>query len=160
MNQEYYHSGNEEVSACSSQRWSALDPTRNHPLCCDQEENVQQEAVQSRNEFQLSEELVFIKDSCDITVTTIDTKAAISLQAALQAAIVVLINISIADASRAERVAQELLQSSQVKQISRQKTVIENSRNVSVETVDTQVAVNIQILVQLLVALLVRLDIL
>ncbi|PLT28913.1 spore coat protein [Peribacillus deserti] len=155
MNQEYYRSAGNDV--CND-RWSALDPTSNHPMC--HEETVEQEAVQTKKEFQLSEELIFIKDSCDISVTTIDTKAAISLQAALQAAIVVLINISIADAGRAERVAQELLQSSQVKQITRQKTIIENSRNITVETLDTQVAVNIQILVQLLVALLVRLDIL
>ncbi|MBM7691515.1 spore coat protein X [Peribacillus deserti] len=155
MNQEYYRSAGNDV--CND-RWSALDPTRNHPMC--NEETVEQEAVQTKSEFQLSEELIFIKDSCDITVSTIDTKAAVSLQAALQAAIVVLINISIADAGRAEKVAQELLQSSQVKQISRQKTIIENSRNITVETLDTQVAVNIQILVQLLVALLVRIDIL
>ncbi|WP_409290000.1 spore coat protein [Peribacillus sp. SCS-37] len=155
MNQEYYRTTTEESNG---RGWSALDPATDHPMC--RNEDVVQEAVQTQSEFQLSEELIFIKDSCDITVTTVDTKAAINLQAALQAAIVILIQISIADAAQAERVAQELLQSSKVKQITRQKTIIENSRNITVETVDTQVAVNIQILVQLLVALLVRIDIL
>ncbi|MFT4412462.1 spore coat protein [Fredinandcohnia humi] len=156
MNQDSY-----KFSAAGHRNWSALDPDSKHPCFKDEEViEVEQEAKQAFSNLQLSEELIFIKDSCDITVNTVDTKAALSLQAALQAAIVVLINISIADDARAQAVTQELLQSANIRQITRQKTVIENSRNVNVSTLDTQVAVNIQILLQILLALLVQIDIL
>ena len=95
-----------------------------------------------------------------IEVTTTDTKAALSIQAALQAAIVVIISISIADSEKADRVAQELFQKSSIKQINKQETVIRNSRNVTVTTTDTDIAVNVQILLQILLALLVKLNIL
>ena len=154
MNQEVYRS-----SCKSDKSWSALDPTMEHPLAkCDDE--VSQEAVQKSKEFQLSEELIYIKDSCDVSVSTTDTKAALSLQAALQAAIVVVLKISIANSEQAEEIAQELLQSSQIKQITRQKTIIENSRNVNVATTDTQIAANIQLLLQILIALIIELKIL
>ena len=83
-----------------------------------------------------------------------------SYQAALQAAIVVIISISIADSEKADRVAQELFQKSSIKQINKQETVIRNSRNVTVTTTDTDIAVNVQILLQILLALLVKLNIL
>ncbi|MEW9597532.1 spore coat protein, partial [Bacillus toyonensis] len=109
---------------------------------------------------QISEEYISIVDSADVQVTTTDTKAALSIQAALQAAIVVILSISIADSEKADRVTQELLQKSSVKQINRQKTFINNSRNVTVTTTDTDIAVNVQILIQLLLAILVKLNIL
>ncbi|MEC2788754.1 spore coat protein, partial [Bacillus thuringiensis] len=91
---------------------------------------------------------------------TTDTKAALSIQAALQAAIVVVVSISIADSEKADKITQELFQKSSIKQINRQKTFIKNSRNVTVTTTDTDIAVNIQILLQILLALLVKLNIL
>ncbi|MBU8906890.1 spore coat protein [Desertibacillus haloalkaliphilus] len=139
-------------------RWCALDDKK-HPLC-DTDEQPTQEADQLNKTLQLSEELIHVKDSCDITVNTTDTKGALNLQAALQAAIALVINISIADSDRAERITQDLLQSSKIKQITRQKTLIENSRGVEVRTTDTQLAANIQILLQILLALLVNIDIL
>jgi len=156
MNQDVYRTS----TGNSEKRWSALDPTMDHPIFNNCNNSNEQEGVQESSELQLSEEVIFIKDSCDVNVSTVDTKAAINLQVALQVAIVILLQISIADSARAERVAQDLLQSSKIKQINRQKTVIENSRNVNVTTTDTQIAVNIQLLVQILVALIARLDIL
>ncbi|WP_419883459.1 spore coat protein [Peribacillus sp. B-H-3] len=163
MNQDVYRSkGNSGSSNCHERKWSALDDRNEHPMAafCGSGNDVEQEAVQNSTQLQLSEELVYIKDSCDVNVTSTDVKAALSLQAALQAAIVVVISISIADSSRAEQITQELLQSSKISQITRQKTIIENSRNVEVTTTDAQVAVNIQLLLQLLLALIVELDIL
>lgn len=153
MNQEVYYSANDKTR---NNQWSALDPDAVHPMS----ENDTQENDQVNKTVQTSEEYIFIKDSLDVTVTTTDTKAAISLQAALQAAIALVINISIADSSKAEQVTQDLLQTAKTKQMTFQKTVIENSRNVDVTTTDTQVAVNIQILLQLLLSLIVKLDIL
>lgn len=95
-----------------------------------------------------------------MSVSTTDTKAALSLQASLQAIIAIIISISIADSSQAEKITQDLLQVAKVKQVTYQKTIIENSRNVDVTTTDTQVAVNIQLLLQLLLALTVKLEIL
>lgn len=151
MNQEVYHSKPNE------KKWSALDPDRKHPLCPSNDDDTQN-ADQVNKTLQKSEEYIFIKDSCDVNVSTTDTKAAVSLQAALQAAIALVISISVADSGRAEKITQDLLQSSKTRQITFQKTVIENSRNVDVSTVDAQIAVNIQVLLQILLALLVKID--
>ncbi|MFN7250510.1 MAG: spore coat protein [Anaerobacillus sp.] len=123
-------------------------------------DNINQNADQINKDIQLSEELIHIIDSCDVTVNTTDTKAAVSLQASLQAAIALIISVSIADSSKAERITQDLMQTTKTKQQTFQKVVIEGSQGVNVTTTDTQVALNIQILLQLLLALIVRLDIL
>ncbi|HDR3491585.1 spore coat protein [Bacillus wiedmannii] len=122
--------------------------------------NFIEEAIQADEIDQVSEEYIEIVDSADVQVTTTDTKAALSIQAALQAAIVVVVSISIADSEKADKITQELFQKSSIKQINRQKTLIKNSRNVTVTTTDTDIAVNIQILLQILLALLVKLNIL
>ncbi|MDQ0217459.1 spore coat protein [Peribacillus cavernae] len=159
MNQDVYRSNFDQ----QERKWSALDASSNHPMsayCGDEDNDVEQEAEQKNSEYQLSEELIYIKDSCDVEIDSTDVKAALSLQAALQAAIVVVISISIADGDRAERITQELMQSSRITQITRQKTIVENSRNIDIRTTDAQVATNIQLLLQLLLALIVELDIL
>ncbi|MGM1722991.1 spore coat protein, partial [Bacillus cereus group sp. BceL174] len=112
--------------------------------------NFLEEAIQTDEIDQISEEYIEIVDSADVQVTTTDTKAALSIQAALQAAIVVVVSISIADSEKADKITQELFQKSAIKQINRQKTFIKNSRNVTVTTTDTDIAVNIQILLQIL----------
>ncbi|MEF7654788.1 spore coat protein [Bacillus sp. ZJS3] len=122
--------------------------------------NFLEEAIQTDEIDQVSEEYIEIVDSADVQVTTTDTKAALSIQAALQAAIVVVVSLSIADSEKADKITQELFQKSSIKQINRQKTFIKNSRNVTVTTTDTDIAVNIQILLQILLALLVKLNIL
>lgn len=122
--------------------------------------NFLEEAIQTDEIDQVSEEYIEIVDSADVQVTTTDTKAALSIQAALQAAIVVVVSLSIADSEKADKITQELFQKSAIKQINRQKTFIKNSRNVTVTTTDTDIAVNIQILLQILLALLVKLNIL
>ncbi|WP_038085917.1 spore coat protein [Tumebacillus flagellatus] len=141
-------------------KWSALSG-QHHPSRCHQhEETVEQEAAQVSKTVQSSEEHIIIRDSCEVFVHTTDTKAAVNLQVALQLAVALVLSITIADSNDADRVAQELLQKVTVKQLSHQKTLIENSRNVKVTTTDTDVAVNIQVLLQLLVALIAKLDIL
>ncbi|PEV60236.1 spore coat protein [Bacillus cereus] len=122
--------------------------------------NFLEEAIQTDEIDQVSEEYIEIVDSADVQVTTTNTKAALSIQAALQAAIVVVVSISIADSEKADKITQELFQKSSIKQINKQETVIRNSRNVTVTTTDTDIAVNVQILLQILLALLVKLNIL
>ena len=51
-------------------------------------------------------------------------KAALSIQAALQATIVVVVSISIADSEKADKITQELFQKSSIKQINRQKHLL------------------------------------
>ncbi|HDR6808066.1 TPA: spore coat protein, partial [Bacillus thuringiensis] len=89
--------------------------------------NFLEEAIQTDEIDQVSEEYIEIVDSADVQVTTTDTKAALSIQAALQAAIVVVVSISIADSEKADKITQELFQKSSIKQINRQKTFIKNS---------------------------------
>ncbi|MCL7747161.1 spore coat protein [Halalkalibacter alkaliphilus] len=153
MNQDVYYSSKKE----DTPRWSALDSKACHPM---DDSDIKQSAGQVDKTFQQSEEYIIIKDSCDVNVSSTDTKAAVSLQASLQAAIALVISISIASSEQAEQITQELLQSTKTKQMTFQKTVIENSRNVDVTTTDTQIGVNIQLLLQILLALLVNLDVL
>ncbi|MGE7761023.1 spore coat protein [Peribacillus sp. NPDC097895] len=162
MNQNVFRS-NCNTHEDSDRSWSALDSASRHPLsgfCNDDDTRIDQEARQDNRQLQLSEELIYIKDSCNVNITSTDVKAALSLQAALQAAIAVIVSISIADADNAERITQQLIQSSNVKQITRQKTIVENSRDIDITTTDAQVALNIQLLLQLLLALIVEVDIL
>ncbi|CAH0208796.1 Spore coat protein X [Peribacillus sp. Bi96] len=162
MNQNVYRS-NCNTHEDSDRSWSALDSASRHPLsgfCNDDETRINQEARQDNSQVQLSEELIYIKDSCNVNVISTDVKAALSLQTALQAAIAVIVSISIADSDNADRITQELIQSSNVKQITRQKTIVENSRDIDITTTDAQIALNIQLLLQLLLALIVEIDIL
>ena len=162
MNQNVFRSSCQDHNDhCEDRRWSALDRDTRHPLDCHNDDNViEQDAAQLNSQVQISEELIYIKDSCDVNVTSTDVKAALSLQAALQAAIAVVVSISIADSSDANRITQDLIQSSRTRQITRQKTIVENSRDIEITTTDAQVALNIQLLLQLLLALIVELDIL
>lgn len=84
---------------------------------------------------------------------------AASLQAALQLAIALVVNISIADGELAEQITQDLLQLSRVRQVNRQSVVIKNCRKVEVSMTDTDVAVSIQLMLQLLSALLILLEV-
>lgn len=148
---------NKVKHSCNTKRWSALDPEACHPM---QFGGDTQFAGQFNKTVQTSEEYILISNSCDINVSTTDTKAAVSLQAALQAAIVLVISISLAGSTEVEELTQDLLQTAKIRQQTFQKTVIENSRGVDVTTTDTQAAVNLQVLLQILLALIVRLDIL
>ena len=159
MNQNVFRSNCQRDT--DDRTWSALDSNSRHPLFCGNENNeIEQEAVQINSEVQISEELIFIKDSCNVNVVSTDVKAALSLQAALQAAIAVIVSISIADGERANQITQELIQSSRIKQVTRQKTIVENSRDIEIKTTDAQIALNIQLLLQLLLALIVELEVL
>jgi spore coat protein X len=146
------------------EKWSALAPDARHPMspcnCGKEEEKAVVEAKVSSDIDQLSHELIVIRDSCKVTVNTTDTQIAASLQAALQVAIAIVVNISIADGARAEKVTAELLERAQIRQTNRQKLIIVNSRDVEVTTEDTDIAISLQILLQILLALIVQLDIL
>ncbi|MFY4774371.1 spore coat protein [Metabacillus sp. RGM 3146] len=153
-----------------SYSWVALDKGSCHPTesaeyspnkwCNEFNRGVEQEADQVSTTDQSSNEVIIIRDSCDILVSTTETQVATSLQAALQVGIALVINLTIADAQRAETVTQELLQRASIRQSQNQKLVIENSRNVEVITTDTEVALSLQALLQILLALVVSVGIL
>ncbi|MBP1968459.1 spore coat protein X [Virgibacillus natechei] len=140
-------------------KWRALDH-------CDDVRNVQSDAAaiqdggQSVSEQQISNEWIIIKDSEGVDVTSTDTQAAVSLQVGIQAAIEAIINISIGSGDESEGVTQDLRQIARTRQVNHQKTIIEQSQNVEISTVNTDVIVNIQLLIQVLVAIVVSLDIL
>ncbi|MCD7034998.1 spore coat protein [Metabacillus sp. GX 13764] len=153
-----------------SYSWVALDKGSCHPTesaensgnkwCSDFNRGVEQEADQVVESSQSSNEVIIIRDSCDIEVSTTETQVAASLQAALQVGIALVINLTIADSQRAETVTQELLQRASFRQAQNQKLIIENSRNVDVSTTDTEVALSLQALLQILIALVVSIGIL
>lgn len=142
--------------------WNALDKGSAHPVdpCDSNHSDDVNDGDQVSEIDQSSHEIIIIRDSCDINVETTDTQIAASLQAAIQVAISVVVNITIADSSRAEKVTQELLEMSDIRQSNRQRLEIINSRTVDVRTTDTDVAISLQVMLQILVALFAQLDIL
>ena len=121
---------------------------------------VSQDGDQFSFTDQDSDEIIFIKDSCMIDVHTTDTQASISLQVGLQLAIALIVSITIGDTDRSKVVTQDIFQKVLAQQTNQQKIVIDNSKDVSITTTDTDVSLNIQALLQVLVALVVKLDVL
>ena len=120
---------------------------------------VAQDADQVTSEFQESDELIVIKDSCNISVQTTETTAAVSLQIALQLAIALIIRVTIADSDDSNSVAQDLLQHFDSDQKNVQKIYVENSKDVSIKTTDTDIAANVQVMLEALLAIVAELDI-
>ncbi|HLT55247.1 MAG TPA: spore coat protein [Bacillota bacterium] len=169
----YFHDERKLEKRCSSCGSSSCDS------CCDSDYNYQsddshynsnnnffhdatfsQEADQYSFMDQESAELIWVRESCNINVTSRDTQAAVSLQAALQVAIGLVLSISILDGDKREKVTQELLQYSNITQTNRQKIFICNTKDANVTTRDTDIAINVQLLLQILLTLVVLVDIL
>lgn len=123
-------------------------------------DQIAETAVQAEETIQVSQEYIHIKDSSNVTVITTNNEVAVSLQAAIQVAISLAINLSIADSSKAEKITEQLLQNAFTKQIQHQKLIIINSHNVTIQTLDTDAALSLQLLIQILLALLVQIGIL
>ena len=71
-------------------KWRAHDKNVPHPGdSCSTNNDDFNDADQLTDIDQSSSEVIFIRDSCDITVETTDTQVAVSLQAALQVAIAI-----------------------------------------------------------------------
>ena len=109
---------------------------------------------------QESDEIIWIKDSCNVNVLSTDTQGAVSLQVGLQLAIALVISISLGDSQQGRAVAQEIFQSFDDEQSNKQKIYVENSKDVEIHTTDTDLSVNIQALLDILLSLVVRIDVL
>ncbi|GLY12012.1 spore coat protein [Bacillus badius] len=133
---------------------------RNHNMGTHEEATVTQNGDQFSFVDQESDELIWIRESCNITVQTTDTQAAVSLQVGLQLAIALVISITIGDSDRGRAVVQDILQQFNDEQTNRQKIFIENSKDVNIVTTDTDLTVNVQALLEVLVALVAKLDVL
>lgn len=149
------------TSTSTTHRFHALDPNSYHPLS----NQVGPVAKNVEDTLQLSQERIIVKDSAGVQISTTDIKAAIALQVAIQVAIGVVINIAVlgnagGNSQEAERIAAELIQKSNIRQVSNQLTLVENSRDVTVTTTDTDIAVNIQVLIQVLVAIAINVGVL
>lgn len=121
---------------------------------------VLQEGIQKSVIEQESDELVWIRNSCNVDVQTTDTQAAVSLQVGLQLAVALVISIAIGDSDEGQTVTQDLFQQFDTEQTNKQKILVENSKDVRITTTDTDLSVNIQALLQVLVALVIKLDVL
>ncbi|GAA0604118.1 hypothetical protein GCM10009001_21590 [Virgibacillus siamensis] len=126
----------------------------------DADATVTQEGDQYSFMDQESAEMIWVKESCNITVDSTDTQAALSLQASLQLAITLVLNIAIGDSNRSNSVSQELMQHFNADQVNKQKIFIYNTKDATVTTTDTDLVINIQLLLQLLLALVVMVDVL
>lgn len=139
-----------------SDKWKALDH-------CDDKKgkgaDVMQEADQVASVKQQSFEWIILEDCEEVEVHTTDTQVAVSLQAALQIAIALVISITVGDTEKGKAVVQDLKQFFKTKQSNSQKTIIKGSKCCKVHTTDTKVAVNIQALLQILATLVAKLDV-
>ncbi|MDC3417675.1 spore coat protein [Aquibacillus salsiterrae] len=122
--------------------------------------NVSQYQDQIAGLEQSSNEAIFVLNSTDVNVDTTDTQIAVSLQAALQVAIAIVVQISIADSSEAKQVTEDLLAYAQIEQSNRQLIVVDGSEGVTITSTDTDIAASIQVLLQILLTLVGQLDIL
>ncbi|UII55479.1 spore coat protein [Cytobacillus spongiae] len=152
----------ERVAAAACDRsWNALDPRSTFPLdIFANSDGDLQDAAQVSDIEQRSNELIVLKNCLNVNVISTETQVAASLQAALQVAIALVINITILDSAEAERVTQDLLQYSQIQQVNRQSVYVENAKDCTIRMTDTDIAVSIQLMLQLLLALIIQLDIL
>ncbi|MDK8210367.1 spore coat protein, partial [Bacillus subtilis] len=106
---------------------------------------------------QQSFEWIIVKDSECVEVNTTDAQVAIQLQVAIQVAIAAVVAILTSNVNQGEIVAEEMTALLGTKQRNSQKTVIEGSINVKVNTTDADVALNIQVAIQVLIAIFVSL---
>ncbi|MCM3197176.1 spore coat protein [Priestia megaterium] len=128
-----------------------------------EEDKHEAEIVQDANQAtvieQESNELIWIKESCNVSVQTTDTQAAISLQVALQLAIALVLRLTIGSSDDSEGITEDLLQHFDTEQTNKQKIIINNSKDVDITTTDTDVSVSIQALLQVLLTLVAKLEI-
>jgi len=108
---------------------------------------------------QESDEVIWIKDSCNVNVRTTDTQGAVSLQVGIQLAIALVISISLGDSDQGRAVAQEIFQKFDDEQSNKQKIYIENSKDVDIHTTDTDLSLNIQALLDVLLTLVAKIDV-
>lgn len=116
---------------------------------------IEQEADAFSFVDQESTELIWIKDSCDIEVSTTDTQVAVQLQVVIQVALGVVISILSSNVANSEVIAQDLLAHANIEQTNKQKIIIVNSKDVKITTTDADVAVNIQAVIEALIAVFV-----
>ena len=151
----------ESVMAMEEESLMAMErPVRSRRKKFDEDAFVDQEFDQISKMDQESDELIWIKDSCNVNVRTTDTQAAASLQVGLQLAIALVISISLGDSEQGRAVAQEVLQKFDDEQSNKQRIYVENSKDVDIHTTDTDLSVNIQALLDVLLTLVVRIDVL
>jgi len=117
--------------------WKALEETKHTCNPIGGEPILNKAGLVSKTE-QSSSETIEILDSCDITVSTTDLQAAVSLQSA----IAIVVKFFIADSTLAEKVTQGLFERAQIMQTNQQRLVIVNSRSVDVTTVDIGVVIS------------------
>ena len=142
----------------NKEKWRALDNCNTNNK--NDDADVAQVGEQDTRIEQKSFEVIIVRDSEGVDVNTTDTQVAVSLQLGTQAAIVAVLVATLGDSDQTRGVVQDLKQFTKTKQRNAQKTIIEGSRNVTVTTTDTDVAVNIQALFQILLAIIAKLDIL
>ncbi|GAB4075117.1 spore coat protein [Barrientosiimonas marina] len=147
------------MSHMTETNWRALDHC-DQPAKQNSNATIDQNAVQSAAAQQTSDEWIIIKDSENIDVTTTDRQTAVSLQLGIEAAITAVIQIAIADSTQARDIKNSFKQVAKTKQANRQKTIVEQSKDVEITTEDTDIAVNVQIMLQVLLAVVASLDIL
>ncbi|GAB1786290.1 MULTISPECIES: spore coat protein [Priestia] len=100
-----------------------------------------------------SDELIWIKDSCEIIVSTVDTQTAAQVQGLVNA-VTGIILAGIVGNITGEIIAQEILSLANTEQVNKQKIIIVNSKDVTIATLDTDTAAQVQTVVTTLTAVL------
>ncbi|NER44807.1 spore coat protein X [Bacillus megaterium NBRC 15308 = ATCC 14581] len=92
---------------------------------------------------QVSDSIILVKNSCDVTITATDTQTAIFLQSFIQILTILLLSIGL-DANSIRLFLQEVSQTARSLQLNRQRVIVKNSKGVNVTTSNNDTAVFIQ----------------
>lgn len=102
---------------------------------------------------QVSDSIILVKNSCDVTITATDTQTTIFLQSFIQILTIFLLSIGL-DANSIRLFLQEVSQTARSLQLNRQRVIVKNSKGVNVTTSNNDTAVFIQNFLQALTLLL------
>lgn len=103
---------------------------------------------------QVSDSIILVKNSCDVTITATDTQTTIFLQSFIQILTIFLLSIGL-DANSIRLFLQEVSQIARSIQLNRQRIIVKNSEGVNVTTSNNDTAIFIQNFLQALTLLLI-----
>lgn len=122
-------------------------------------DQVVESVLQTEYDEQASYITIVVQDSAEVEILNSDFQAALSLQATLQLALAIILSVVIADEGTYNRVVNDIVTRIQEVQILRRVIKVENSYNVRVQVVATELAFNLQLLLQLMVSILAKLEV-
>lgn len=129
------------------------------PYCPSEGDQIVESVLQTEYSEQGTYVTVIVRDSAQVEILNSDFQAALSLQVTLQLALAIILSVAIADDAAYTRILNEIVDRIHEVQLTRRVIEIENSYNVQVQVVATELAFNLQLLLQLMLAIVAKLEV-